>query len=67
MQSPYMTTKEVASEYPVKEPTLRAWRSADQGPASYTSGPNGRVYYKRVEVAEWFARQEAISRRGDVA
>ncbi|WP_234783840.1 helix-turn-helix transcriptional regulator [Mycobacteroides immunogenum] len=66
-QNPYMTTREVAGEYPVKEPTLRAWRSANQGPPSYTSGPNGRVYYKRSEVADWFARQEAASRRGDAA
>lgn len=60
----YMTTREVAADYPLVEATLRFWRSANQGPPSYTSGPRGRVYYKRSEVEAWLAGQEAATRRG---
>lgn len=67
LKSEYMYTEEVAAEFPAKAPTLRFWRCANQGPPSYTSGPRGRVYYKRSEVEAWFAAQEAASRRGGAA
>lgn len=68
MKSEYMSTKEVAADFPLVEGTLKFWRSTDYGPPSYTSGPRGRIYYKRSEVEAWLAEQEAATRRGgDVA
>lgn len=64
VKSEYLSTKEVAVDFPMNEGTLRSWRCANLGPPSYTSGPRGRVYYKRSEVAAWLARQEAATRRG---
>ena len=42
--------------------TLRYWRHANVGPASFTLGR--RVVYRRVEVERWIAEQEAATRRG---
>ena len=41
---------QVAEEYGFNAGTLRYWRHADQGPASFTMGPRGRVVYRRSEV-----------------
>lgn len=60
-----LTTAQVCQQYPVFNPgTLRFWRSANQGPASFTVGPRGRVVYRRSEIERWLAEQEAATRRG---
>lgn len=64
MKSEYLSTRELAAEYPFNEATCRWWRHSNQGPPSYTSGRRGRVYYKRSEVEAWLDAQEASSRRG---
>lgn len=57
-------TNQVAEQYGFVPGTLRAWRSTDQGPASFTLGPRGRVVYRRSEVERWLAEQEHATRRG---
>lgn len=57
-------TKQVEAEFGINAGTLRFWRSANQGPASFTLGPRGRVVYRRSEVERWLAEQEATTRRG---
>ena len=57
-------TKQVATEYGLNYGTLRYWRSNDQGPASFTLGPRGRVVYRRSEVERWLAEMEETTRRG---
>ena len=57
-------TKQVEQQYGINAGTLRFWRSTDQGPASFTLGPRGRVVYRRSEVERWLAEQEATTRRG---
>lgn len=42
--------------------TLRYWRHADIGPASFTLGR--RVVYRRDEVLRWIREREAATRRG---
>ncbi|NKT14932.1 helix-turn-helix domain-containing protein [Rhodococcus hoagii] len=57
-----LTTKEVSAEYPFPEATLRWMRHCDRGPASFKLGR--RVLYRRSDVEEWIAEQEAATRRG---
>ncbi len=60
-----LTTAQVCEQYPVFNPgTLRYWRHADTGPASFALGEGGRVVYRRSEVERWIAEQEAATRRG---
>lgn len=59
-----LTTKQVCEDYPFNAGTLRFWRHSDQGPASFTVGPRGRVVYRRSEVERWLAEQESATRRG---
>ncbi|MDX1878211.1 helix-turn-helix domain-containing protein [Mycolicibacterium sp. 141076] len=60
-----LTTKQVCEQYPVFQPaTMRFWRSANQGPASFTLGQRGRVVYRRSEIERWLAEQEQATRRG---
>jgi predicted DNA-binding transcriptional regulator AlpA len=61
-----LTTQQVSEDYGFNPGTLRYWRHANQGPASFTLGPRGRVVYRRSEVERWIAEQEAVSRRGGV-
>jgi predicted DNA-binding transcriptional regulator AlpA len=42
--------------------TLRYWRHADLGPASFTLGR--RVVYRREEVLRWIRERETATRRG---
>ncbi|MGH3635813.1 MAG: helix-turn-helix transcriptional regulator [Mycobacterium sp.] len=42
--------------------TLRYWRHADIGPASFTLGR--RVVYRRDEVLRWITERESATRRG---
>ncbi|MBN7559490.1 helix-turn-helix transcriptional regulator [Mycobacteroides abscessus] len=60
-----LTTAEVAQQYRINAATLRYWRHADQGPASFTLGR--RVLYRRSEVQRWIAVCEQATRRGGVA
>jgi predicted DNA-binding transcriptional regulator AlpA len=46
----------------VPEATLRYWRHAGQGPASFKIGR--RLVYRREELERWLAAQEAATRRG---
>lgn len=57
-------TKQVEQEYGINAGTLRYWRHAGTGPASFTLGPRGRVVYRRSEVERWLAEQEAATKRG---
>jgi predicted DNA-binding transcriptional regulator AlpA len=57
-------TKQVAKEYGLNYGTLRYWRCNDEGPASFTLGPRGRVVYRRSEVERWLAEMEQTTRRG---
>lgn len=60
-----LTTKQVCEEYPAFNPgTMRFWRSTNQGPASFSLGPRGRVVYRRSEIKRWLAEQEQATRRG---
>ena len=60
-------TNQVAEEYGFNQATLRWWRHTDQGPASFTLGPRGRVVYRRSEIERWLAEQEHATRRGGAA
>jgi DNA-binding transcriptional MerR regulator len=60
--SEYMSTQQVAGETGIPAATLRYWRHADIGPASFTLGR--RVVYRRQEVERWIAEQEQATRRG---
>ena len=59
-----LTAKQVCAEYPFNPGTMRYWRSAGIGPASFSLGPRGRVVYRRNEIERWLAEQEASTRRG---
>jgi hypothetical protein len=60
-----LTTKQVVQEYPqFNYGTLRYWRSANEGPPSFTLGPRGRVVYRRSELEAWLAEVEQATRRG---
>ena len=60
-----LTTKQVCQQYGIFNPgTLRFWRSTNQGPASFTVGPRGRVVYRRSEIERWLTEQEGATRRG---
>jgi predicted DNA-binding transcriptional regulator AlpA len=64
MADDILFTNQVAEEFGFNAGTLRYWRSTDQGPASFTLGPRGRVVYRRQEVERWIAEQEKATRRG---
>ena len=60
-----MSTRDVESEFGIPEGTLRYFRSAGVGPASFRLA--GRVRYRRADVLAWVAEQERATRRGGVA
>ena len=66
--SDYMSTPQVSEFTGIPAATLRYWRHADIGPASFTLGGapsrRGRVVYRRAEVERWIAEQEQATRRG---
>jgi hypothetical protein len=66
--SKYLSTPEVAELTGIPAATLRYWRHADIGPASFTlggaPGRRGRVVYRREEVERWITEQEQATRRG---
>lgn len=49
----------------VNAATLRYWRHAGIGPASFKLGR--RVVYRRSEVERWITEQEKATRRGGAA
>jgi DNA-binding transcriptional MerR regulator len=61
--SEYMTTQQVAELTGIPPATLRYYRHADIGPASFRLGGR-RVVYRREEVLRWVAEQEKATRRG---
>lgn len=63
---PILTTKQVVERFPfLNENTLRYWRTADTGPASFSL--RGRVLYRLSEIQRWIAAEEAKSTRGGAA
>jgi len=54
--------QEVSGMIGVPSGTLRYWRHADIGPASFTLGR--RVVYRRDEVLRWITERESATRRG---
>ncbi|WP_082274627.1 helix-turn-helix transcriptional regulator [Mycobacterium innocens] len=54
--------KDVSEMIGVPLGTLRYWRHANIGPASFTLGR--RVVYRHGEVVRWIAEREAATRRG---
>lgn len=59
-----LTTNDAAAFCGLAPSTLRYWRHAGVGPASYTIGT--RVLYDLPDLAEWVAAQKAASLRGGV-
>lgn len=57
-----MTPKQVESETGIPEGTLRYYRHAGIGPASFRL--HGRVRYRRTDLAAWITKEEAATRRG---
>lgn len=60
-----LTTADVTAESGIAAATLRYWRHAGIGPASFKLGR--RVVYRREEVERWIAEQEQATRRGGTA
>jgi excisionase family DNA binding protein len=58
----YLSTRRVSELTGVPVTTLRYWRHAGSGPASFTLGR--RVVYRRSEIERWIAEQEKTTRRG---
>lgn len=61
----FLTTAQVSELTGIPEPTLRYYRHANQGPASFRLGR--RIVYRREEVLRWIKAQEAATGRGGVA
>jgi hypothetical protein len=57
-----LNTAQVSAQTGVPIGTLRYWRHAGQGPASFCLGR--RVVYRKGEVERWITEQEATTRRG---
>ena len=49
--SRFLTSREVAREYPWSEKTLRHWRSRNVGPRYIKT--EGRVFYRREDVERY--------------
>jgi DNA-binding transcriptional MerR regulator len=58
----FMSTSDVAHETGIAVGTLRYWRHINAGPPSFVLGK--RIVYRRGEVFQWIADQEAATRRG---
>lgn len=61
----FMYTPDVEAFTGVDAATLRYWRHAGIGPASFKLGR--RVVYRRAEVERWIAEQEKATLRGGAA
>lgn len=62
--SDFMTTEQVSELTGVHAGTLRYWRHANKGPASFKLGT--RVMYRRTAVMAWIAVCEMETKRGGV-
>lgn len=63
MSEEFLTTNQVSDQWPfLPAATLRYWRHANQGPASFRAG--SRVLYRRSEIERWLEAQESATRRG---
>ncbi|WP_045821462.1 helix-turn-helix transcriptional regulator [Williamsia herbipolensis] len=63
MNDEFLTTKQVSERWPfLPAATLRYWRHADEGPASFRAG--SRVLYRKSEIERWLTAQETSTRRG---
>lgn len=60
-----MGVRAASSMLGVAEPTLRYWRSSNQGPTSFKLGH--RIVYRREELERWIAEQESTTARGNRA
>lgn len=60
----FMTTEQVSELTGVHPGTLRYWRHANKGPASFKLGT--RVMYRRTAVMAWIAVCEMETKRGGV-
>lgn len=59
-----LSTAQAADYTGLAESTLRYYRHAGIGPASYTIG--SKVYYDLADLADWLAAQKAATLRGGV-
>jgi predicted DNA-binding transcriptional regulator AlpA len=62
MTNDIMDTAAVSAATGLPAATLRYFRHANTGPASFKLGR--RTVYRRSEVERWIAEQEAATRRG---
>lgn len=58
----FIDTPTLSEMLGIKQATLRYWRHAGTGPASFTLG--SKVVYRRAEIERWLAEQEATTTRG---
>jgi len=49
----------------IPTPTLRYWRTRNEGPQSFTLGR--RIVYRQSEIERWIAEQEKATKRGGAA
>jgi predicted DNA-binding transcriptional regulator AlpA len=61
----FLTSAQVSQLTGLPQATLRYWRHANKGPASFSLGR--RIVYRREEVMRWIAAQEEATTRGGVA
>jgi excisionase family DNA binding protein len=60
-----LTTAQVSALTGLSPATLRYWRHANEGPASFRLGK--KVLYRRELVERWIAAEEKATTRGGVA
>nr|WP_224112664.1 helix-turn-helix domain-containing protein [Mycobacterium avium] len=60
----FLTAAQVSELTGLPQATLRYWRHANQGPASFRLGR--RIMYRREVVERWIAAQEKATTRGGV-
>ncbi|BBX62798.1 hypothetical protein MSAS_19720 [Mycobacterium saskatchewanense] len=60
----FLTAAQVSELTGLPQATLRYWRHANQGPASFRLGR--RILYRREAVELWIATQEEATTRGGV-
>jgi len=61
----FLTAAQVSELTGLPQATLRYWRHANQGPASFRLGR--RIMYRREEVMRWIAAQEQATARGGLS
>ena len=61
----FLTAAQVSELTGISQGTLRYYRHANKGPASFSLGR--KTVYRREEVVRWIAAQEEATTRGGVA